>query len=344
MADLPGLFLACSYYNKVSNVTIISCREGILLSSGGVDAYGSRHNEFVNVSIESSTIGAAVHVQNGSSFNKFANLDLTRAATFGILIGGGLDVAEQTRDNVFQGMVINNCAKGAIFVDNTVSGAVVVAPKDNVFENFTSDSCGTIGDGVSVGVTLGGRSIMSNAVITNAANQGFALQTGDQILNNITLDYTANGNWTGIIQTTSGKVTLNGLVANGGGTGTKVIFTQQDGLLVYDNIVATGAWSDGYVANNSNAKSRAGQCIDFQVCTTPFDRALGTHNVGLSTLVSGTVTVANSLIASSDVPVLTRRNIPASPGHLAVNTITAGTSFTIVSSNAADSGTVAWRF
>jgi hypothetical protein len=64
--------------------------------------------------------------------------------------------------------------------------------------------------------------------------------------------------------------------------------------------------------------------------------------MGVATLVAGTVTVANTSVTANSRIFLTSQSDGGTPGWLRVSGRTAGTSFTITSSDAADTSTVAW--
>ena len=64
---------------------------------------------------------------------------------------------------------------------------------------------------------------------------------------------------------------------------------------------------------------------------------------GTATLVAGTVTVANTSVTASSRIFLTTQTPGGTAGFLVVSAIVAGTSFTILSSNAADTSTVAYE-
>lgn len=64
---------------------------------------------------------------------------------------------------------------------------------------------------------------------------------------------------------------------------------------------------------------------------------------GVSTLVAGTVTVANTNVTASSRIFLTTQTPGGTAGFLVVSARVAGTSFTILSSNAADTSVVAWE-
>ena len=63
---------------------------------------------------------------------------------------------------------------------------------------------------------------------------------------------------------------------------------------------------------------------------------------GVATLVSGTVTVPNTAVTAGSRILLTAQD-NSSTGALRVSARTAGVSFTITSSNGADSGVVAYQ-
>lgn len=63
---------------------------------------------------------------------------------------------------------------------------------------------------------------------------------------------------------------------------------------------------------------------------------------GVSTLVAGTVTVANTSVTANSRIQLTGNSDGGTPGWLRVSARVAGTSFTITSSSVTDTGTVAW--
>lgn len=64
--------------------------------------------------------------------------------------------------------------------------------------------------------------------------------------------------------------------------------------------------------------------------------------MGTAVLVGGTVTVANTSVAATSRIFLTSNVDGGAPGFLRVSARVAGTSFTITSSSATDTSTVAW--
>ncbi|MFF3416820.1 hypothetical protein ACFYW9_19285 [Streptomyces sp. NPDC002698] len=64
--------------------------------------------------------------------------------------------------------------------------------------------------------------------------------------------------------------------------------------------------------------------------------------MGLTTLVAGTVTVNTTAVGANSRIMLTIQTASGSVGSVYVNNRTAGSSFVIKSTNAADTSTVAW--
>lgn len=64
--------------------------------------------------------------------------------------------------------------------------------------------------------------------------------------------------------------------------------------------------------------------------------------MGVATLVAGTVTVSNTKVQANSRIFMTGQNFSGTHGELTVSARVAGTSFTITSSNGADTRQVAW--
>lgn len=65
--------------------------------------------------------------------------------------------------------------------------------------------------------------------------------------------------------------------------------------------------------------------------------------MGINALVAGTVTVANTSVTAASRIFLTNNNLGGTAGFLRISARTAGTSFTILSSSATDTSTIAWH-
>jgi len=63
---------------------------------------------------------------------------------------------------------------------------------------------------------------------------------------------------------------------------------------------------------------------------------------GQAVLVAGTVTVNTPLVTANSIILVTRAIAGGTLGDLKIGTIVAGTSFQIVSANAADTSTINW--
>lgn len=84
--------------------------------------------------------------------------------------------------------------------------------------------------------------------------------------------------------------------------------------------------------------------VDVQVIGHGFQVREGTNaKQGIAVLVAGTVTVANTSVTANSRIFLTTQVPGGTAGFLVVSARTAGTSFTILSSNAADTSTVGWE-
>ncbi len=65
-------------------------------------------------------------------------------------------------------------------------------------------------------------------------------------------------------------------------------------------------------------------------------------SIGTATLVAGTVTVATTAVTGSSLIFISRETAGGTLGHLSLDNIVAGTSFDIISDEAADTSTVNW--
>lgn len=94
---------------------------------------------------------------------------------------------------------------------------------------------------------------------------------------------------------------------------------------------------------NATLKSSAGN-LDLAGIGNGLQVAEGTNaKQGTAVLVAGTVTVANTAVTASSRILLTTQTPGGTAGFLVVSARVAGTSFTILSSNAADTSTVAYE-
>lgn len=75
-----------------------------------------------------------------------------------------------------------------------------------------------------------------------------------------------------------------------------------------------------------------------------FNVTEGTNKrMGVATLVAGTIVVSNTSVTANSRIFLTTQTPGGTAGFLVVSARTAGTSFTILSSNALDTSVVAWE-
>lgn len=107
----------------------------------------------------------------------------------------------------------------------------------------------------------------------------------------------------------------------------------------------------GFATNPSFTGTLAAQAInvnlgnvDITLAGQGFRAAEGSNaKQGVATLVAGTVVVANTSVTASSRILLTTQTPGGTAGFLVVSARTAGTSFTILSSNAADTSVVAYE-
>lgn len=88
----------------------------------------------------------------------------------------------------------------------------------------------------------------------------------------------------------------------------------------------------------------SGNVLDVSTAGNGLQVAEGSNaKQGTAVLVAGTVTVANTSVTANSRILLTTQTPGGTAGFLVVSARTAGTSFTILSSNAADTSTVAYE-
>lgn len=168
------------------------------------------------------------------------------------------------------------------------------------------------------------------------------------------------------VTSTSGGTTGTLLHLRNGGTGALVEVTAA-GLLKFGS--GTGATDSSISRTGANALSTAGNftvggylAVNAGQSDGQWNLWSGTKNVlnigsagggvalaeganarmGVSTLVAGTVTVANTSVTANTRIFLTSQADGGTPGWLRVSARTAATSFTILSSSATDTSTVGW--
>lgn len=171
--------------------------------------------------------------------------------------------------------------------------------------SFTATGTSTVG-----GLTTAGTVTMLNAVLTGQASFS-GVATNNAISAMVTGD-------------TGDRIDIrpDGTVFFGGGAGAtdvKLYRQSADKLAIDDDWLINLAGKGLRVKEGTNAKQ------------------------GTSTLVAGTVVVANTSVTATSRIFLTAQSVGGTAGALAVTARTAGTSFTITSTNAADTSVVAWH-
>ena len=116
------------------------------------------------------------------------------------------------------------------------------------------------------------------------------------------------------------------------------------GSLGNQPITTTGTITAGALATTAGGVNVAGGSVDVQTAGQGLKVAEGANaKQGLATLVAGTVTVATTAVTANSRILLTVQTVAGTQGTVTVTARTAGTSFTITSTNAADTSTVAWE-
>lgn len=125
------------------------------------------------------------------------------------------------------------------------------------------------------------------------------------------------------------------------------IVTLDSHLTVAGTLGVTGTTTLGVLVVSSTATVTGNATFNGNVSIAGAGKALklkdGSNNVmGVSTLVAGTKTVNNTLIATGDRVLMSRQTTGGTAGNLSLGTITNGVSFVINSSNAADTSDILW--
>lgn len=116
------------------------------------------------------------------------------------------------------------------------------------------------------------------------------------------------------------------------------------GSLGNSPITTTGTITAGALATTAGGVAVVGGSVDVQTAGQGLKVAEGANaKQGVATLVAGTVTVATTAVTANSRILLTVQTVAGTQGTVTVTARTAGTSFTITSTNVADTSTVAWE-
>ncbi len=125
------------------------------------------------------------------------------------------------------------------------------------------------------------------------------------------------------------------------------IASKADGLFAYDNVLKKVLYFDGTntralpdsagIFNTSNTYTAAQTFAKVNVTTG------SNASAGTATLSSGTITVNTTAVTANSIILITVQETGTQNGRLRVSARTAGTSFTITSSDASDNCVVAWQ-
>lgn len=121
------------------------------------------------------------------------------------------------------------------------------------------------------------------------------------------------------------------------------LLTAQAGITETGTVAVTGAETVSGLTTATGGLNSGGN-VDVTAIGSGLRTAEGTNaKQGTAVLVAGTVTVANTSVTANSRILLTTQAPGGTAGFLVVSARVAGTSFTILSSNAADTSTVAYE-
>lgn len=217
-----------------------------------------------------------------------------------------------------QSKLVNSAGLAAALSDETGTGLVV-------FNNTPSLTTPALGAATGTSLALGGGTALAT---TNRTG------TGNLVLDNTpTLITPVIGAATGTSISLTGDANIGDGQSYkwGGGSSTRIAASNAAGVLGL------------YTANIERVRiNAAGQTV-LQTVGTGISIKEGTNaKMGTAILVAGTLVVSTTAVTATSRIFLTSNIDGGTPGFLRVSARTAGTSFTITSSNAADTSTIAW--
>lgn len=118
---------------------------------------------------------------------------------------------------------------------------------------------------------------------------------------------------------------------------TKCLYLTDAGVLTVGS-----AWpTSGYYLPLAVVVAGASTITSIADARSPLSVVSGGATSGTATLVAGTVTVTTAAVAAGSIILVSRRTAAGTLGQLSIGTVTAGTSFTIVSTTS-ETSTVSW--
>lgn len=349
------------YFVACQNTQVTSCRAEFCLTgfhltgswgtgqgSGGLVMTGCSTDRSTQHGVLIDSTGAATHLINGLAARRDG-----RNAGVGGGAYAGLAVVSATTPVVVNGIT---CYPG---VDDDGTGTN--SPQYGV--TVSGSTAVTVQGGYLHAATAGWNDSGANAVLRRSMNVLTASGTGASPTRDVSTPWNTNGAGT-IALTTADQaaltVTNTGTNANlslidvtGSAVGTRVLDSQVSGdsSRRFDlQAGGTMSWGSGAAARDTTLGRGAASRLD----VTTADLRIGTAGRGLQVaegsnakagtiaLVAGAATVSTTAVTASSRIQLTGQADGGTPGWLRVSGRTAGTGFTVTSSSATDTSTVAY--
>lgn len=296
----------------------------------------------------SSSVGGAVNITNTASTGAGLVVYSEQAAPTGHLVVARANNAAFSQQAIYveyvgtsHAITVNHQGTGAnssalnLASTNTAHSALGVsgAETGKGTVKITHTGTGTDANGSALSIDLAGTGTASQGIFVTSTSGG---TTG-------TLLHLRNGGTGALVE-----VTAAGALKFGSGTGatdSTISRTGANALTTAGNFTVGGylAVNAGQSDGQWNLWSGTPNVLNIGSAGGGVAIAEGANaRMGVATLVAGTVTVANTSVTANTRIFLTSQADGGTPGWLRVSARTAATSFTILSSNAADTSTVAW--
>lgn len=262
---------------------------------------------------------------NGTSFNGTADITITAAAgtLTGATLAAGVTASSLTSVGTLTSLTMSGAITGVTDFTNTGNSILGNASADTLNAgngDLIKDSSGRVGVGVTPSAWTSGNKVID--LNTRGLGLGGGTDSGSVTVN----AYNDTGTWK-----------YKGTSALGP---TKIEFF--DGATTISRAVsgtaaATITWLDTVIFTSAGK-------VALQTVGAGLSIKEGSNaKQGTATLVAGASVVSNTSVTASSRIFLTSQADGGTPGFLRVSARTAGTSFTITSSNAADTSTVAYE-
>lgn len=230
-----------------------------------------------------------------------------------LVIGNDVRLCGITSGNGSGVNLIASSDQNAIIANNLVGNQIGIEGQSGSDQNLIEAN--RVASSVAQGIRVRGEQyVKENILLANATGIQVVSGTGCNLIGNVfvgnTTDVTDSGTATVRISVAAGKLTFGG--------DTTLYRSAADVLATDDDLAVAVAGKGLRVKEGANAK------------------------MGTAVLVAGSATVATTAVTANSRIFLTAQNSSGAPGELSATARVAGTSFTIGSTSALDTRTVAW--